>query len=347
MRRKTGVWAAWIAAMALSLPAAAQTMVTTSDVNVRTAPETGQIVRTLGSGTEVDIVSADAGWAKTSDGYWISSEYLQDMSVAAKQKKAFETECKRPLADGSPYEDKAQIYKIYARNSDKFVATDNLLSYTSDFSIDGSSFWLTIVIMKDALQVKEGLSYDDMGGTRELVTNFAKRTGAAIAINGSYFSYATGEPAWGNVFIHDGNIVKWGVTSGLEVCLKNDGTLFSPQAGLSAQDLINEGVTASWGTSDPPLIVDGYATDLSPASTNPYPRTAIGMIEPDEYVIITAGSSNYAGGLTFRGMQQIFLDLGCTYARSLDGGGSSSLVFDGELMNTPAAGAESPVVDFL
>ena len=46
-------------------------------------------------------------------------------------------------------------------------------------------------------------------------------------------------------------------------------------------------------------------------------------------------------------LQSIFANLGCTYARSMDGGGSSSLVVNGKLLNTPAQYDERPVVDFL
>ena len=71
------------------------------------------------------------------------------------------------------------------------------------------------------------------------------------------------------------------------------------------------------------------------------------MATPCEYYFLVAGSGAYEGGLSYRQMQGIFYELGCGYARSLDGGGSSAMVIDGELMNDPAEGAERPVVDFI
>lgn len=70
------------------------------------------------------------------------------------------------------------------------------------------------------------------------------------------------------------------------------------------------------------------------------------MVRPGEYYIITAGENNYRRGVSFAEMQSIFSDLGCTFARSLDGGGSSSLVVKNKLLNSPAGNAERPVVDF-
>jgi exopolysaccharide biosynthesis protein len=43
----------------------------------------------------------------------------------------------------------------------------------------------------------------------------------------------------------------------------------------------------------------------------------------------------------------VLFELGCGYGKCMDGGGSASLVVDGELINTPAGGEERPVADFL
>lgn len=198
-------------------------------------------------------------------------------------------------------------------------------------------------------QFKGGLSYDDFGGTRELPTDVAKRTGSPFVTNGSYFSYDTGEPACGNIFIKDGTIYKNGTSNGYEVCLDSTGKLFSPAAGITASDLLNSGVTQIWGTADPLLINEGEIQDLPSETLHSgyYPRTALGMKAPGEYYFITADTTGYSGGLSFSFMQNKFWELGCTFARSLDGGGSSSLVFETGLVNSPATGSERPVVDFI
>ena len=64
-------------------------------------------------------------------------------------------------------------------------------------------------------------------------------------------------------------------------------------------------------------------------------------------MLIAGEDGSYSGGLTYGQMQRIFYDLGCRYARSLDGGGSSAAVIDGKPVKTGAEGRERPVADFL
>lgn len=199
-------------------------------------------------------------------------------------------------------------------------------------------------------QVKGGLSNDSWGGYREYPTTYAGRTGAAVTTNGSYFSYDSGQPVCAGCFIKGGKILKDGVTNGKEICLDNTGKFYTPSAGISASTLLASGVKDIWGTADPLLIQDGQKVDLAnqqKINNTYYNRTAIGMVQPGEYYMITAGTAQYKNGLSFAELQSIFANLGCTYARSMDGGGSSSLVVNGKLLNTPAQYDERPVVDFL
>lgn len=195
-----------------------------------------------------------------------------------------------------------------------------------------------------------GLSNDSWGGYREYPTTYAGRTGAAVTTNGSYFSYDSGQPVCAGCFIKGGKILKDGVTNGKEICLDNTGKFYTPSAGISASTLLASGVKDIWGTADPLLIQDGQKVDLAnqqKINNTYYNRTAIGMVQPGEYYMITAGTAQYKNGLSFAELQSIFANLGCTYARSMDGGGSSSLVVNGKLLNTPAQYDERPVVDFL
>ena len=243
---------------------------------------------------------------------------------------------------------------IVASNSLDELASSNY-SHVSDTIFttvtkkkEGSgTYWLTHVVVNDVNQLKAGLSYDDFGGKREKPTVASKRLNWVVGGNASYFSYDTGEPVCASVFIRDSKLIKGTTTNGNEVCMLNNGTLYTPPKGIDAQTLLDTGVRDIWGTSDPLLIQDGQLQDLSKAKKVTYPRCAIGMVEPGEYYMITAGSGGYKGGLTFNQMQNIFNNLGCKYARSLDGGGSASLVFNGNLVNNPAADRERPVVDFI
>lgn len=67
------------------------------------------------------------------------------------------------------------------------------------------------------------------------------------------------------------------------------------------------------------------------------PRTAIAMIEPNHYLfaVIDGRSPGYSRGVTMTGLAQLLAGLGAQVAYNLDGGGSSTMVHDGQLVNNP------------
>jgi exopolysaccharide biosynthesis protein len=227
--------------------------------------------------------------------------------------------------------------------------TDNIFATVGEYYTDTGVYLLTHVVINDPSQIKGGMSNDTFGGTREKPSKASQRLSWVLGTNGSYFYYDGGCPALAGVFIKNGQVVQGSVANGDEMCLKSDGTLFTPAAGTSASDLISQGVVQSWGTALPPIITGGVGqSDGSTDYTDTYPRTIYAMVSPCEYYIITAGSGSYKNGISLEEAQNILLAKGCTYARALDGGGSSSLVFENKLINNPAAsGKERAVADFV
>ena len=53
------------------------------------------------------------------------------------------------------------------------------------------------------------------------------------------------------------------------------------------------------------------------------------------FVVVDGRSPGYSAGVTMTGLAQIMADLGATTAYNIDGGGSSTMVFDGQLVNDP------------
>ncbi len=237
--------------------------------------------------------------------------------------------------------------------------SDNIYATSTKGSTATGVYWLTHVVINSPAQMRSGMSNDTFGGKRERPTKASKRQNWVVGTNGSYFNYSGGTPALAGVFIKDGQHIAGTQTTGNEMCLRNDGTLFTAAAGTSAEDLINQGVVQTWGTALPPLIINGVGQAKEPTSNIRdrgmsqdynviYPRTAYGMVKPCEYYIITAGEKSYDNGLTLQELIDIFQSKGCVYARALDGGGSSSLVFENTLVNVPCPkGSERAVADFV
>ena len=220
------------------------------------------------------------------------------------------------------------------QNADLHYFSDTLFYTCTRKETDSGYYYLTHIVIKDASQIKGEDSFGDFGGTRETPLDAAERTGAAILVNGSYFNYGTGYATGGELLIRNNKVVHGPYSDRYEICLRKDGTLFSPGYN-TIESVLKEGVVFSWGTCEDLLIRDGEKMMLTDYDWNgySYPRTSIGMVRPLEYYIITAGGADYEGGITVYEEQEIFSGLHCAYARGLDGGGSSALVIDGEYVN--------------
>ena len=66
------------------------------------------------------------------------------------------------------------------------------------------------------------------------------------------------------------------------------------------------------------------------------PRTAIGIIDENHYIIIVSdGRTLESEGLSLYQMAEIMKSYGVKTAYNLDGGGSSTLYFNGQVINKP------------
>ena len=66
------------------------------------------------------------------------------------------------------------------------------------------------------------------------------------------------------------------------------------------------------------------------------PRTAIGIIDENHYVLVVSdGRTNDSVGLSLYELAQFMQKLGSVTAYNLDGGGSSTMYFNGNIVNNP------------
>lgn len=111
------------------------------------------------------------------------------------------------------------------------------------------------------------------------------------------------------------------------------------EAEVSAEEILEKGAQQilSFG---PGLVIDGEVSvskrdEVGVASAS-NPRTAIGMIDELHYVfVVSDGRTRASEGLSLYEMAQFMLSLGVETAYNLDGGGSSSMVFNGKVINNP------------
>lgn len=189
----------------------------------------------------------------------------------------------------------------------------------------------------------------------EAPSDIAARHNAVLAINGDYYNY---KDDYGMI-IRNGMLYRSASSTRDHLLVYTDGTF----KGLFAADYIEgageqyvaDGVVQSFAFG-PLLVNEGKATTMPDkyiVSTKDHirePRTAIGMVDPHHYVIIVADGRRNGWsekGMTLQELQQLFIEQGCQVAYNLDGGGSTTLVVDGEKLNRSSGSRERDVSDIV
>lgn len=96
----------------------------------------------------------------------------------------------------------------------------------------------------------------------------------------------------------------------------------------------------------PALITDGAVTvseseEVGKAMAS-NPRTALGIIDALHYVfVVSDGRTSESAGLSLSELAGFMESLGATTAYNLDGGGSSTMVFNGQVVNNPTTNGRS------
>jgi len=115
-----------------------------------------------------------------------------------------------------------------------------------------------------------------------------------------------------------------------------------------------DAVTAVGG--GPILVIGGKRQRFDKAESDAFrhrfmvekhPRTALGWSEQEFFWVEVDGRHQNSVGMTLNELGELMIELGCVEAMNLDGGGSSTLWFDGKVRNRPSDGAERPVANSL
>lgn len=205
------------------------------------------------------------------------------------------------------------------------------------------SYFTATLKLTDATALKSAFAENKFGANIvEKTSVIAEGKDAIFAVNGDYYGFRdTG------IVIRNGVIFRdKGAREGLAFYLDGAVEVYEETA-TDAAALIAAGVwnTLSFG---PSLIANGgvkAGIDAVEVDTNfgnhsiqgLQPRTAIGVLGPNElvFVVVDGRSTGYSTGVTMTELAQIMLDLGAVTAYNMDGGGSSTMYFNGSLVNNP------------
>ena len=252
--------------------------------------------------------------SSSADGSLVSNDNQESVSVATSM---------NPVITDSFYQD-ANIQ----------ITIEIIRAYDTDI-------YIADVVVSDVAYLKTALADNTYGrNIKEVTSDMAEEHGAILAINGDYYGFRTE-----GFVIRNGVLYRDTARSGSNEALviNADGSFdIVEESSSNAQALYDEGALQVFSFG-PGLIENGEisvtATSEVSQSKSSNPRTAIGMVDPLHYVfVVSDGRTSQSAGLSLLELAEFMHEYGCTVAYNLDGGGSSTMVFNGDIVNNPTDG---------
>lgn len=213
---------------------------------------------------------------------------------------------------------------------------DNISISLSQYRIKDTKVYVADIKLSSAQYLKTAFAYDSYGKNITAKTSqIAAAHNAIFAINGDY--YGTREAG---IVIRNGIVYRDTPREDEVLCVYSDGSfeVIDPYS-TTADDLIKGGAWQAFSFG-PALVENGeisvsVSEEVGKAMAS-NSRTAIGMIEPLHCVcVVSDGRTDESEGLSLYELADFMKGLGVETGYNLDGGGSSSMVFGGRLINKP------------
>ena len=193
--------------------------------------------------------------------------------------------------------------------------------------------WEVYIKLNDGSQIKSAFAGDKFSLiNRETTSIMAMKNNAVLAINGAAYGFNKS-----SYVIRDGIVYRDTRLDCDPLVIQADGDFRIYDEQYSGDELVAKGAMHTYDFG-PDLIRKGeivdygdtwYKSDLSP-------RTAIGQCGPLEYVILVVdGRSESSVGMSLYDVAVELKSRGCYWGYNLDGGGSTTLYFNGEVLNNP------------
>lgn len=227
---------------------------------------------------------------------------------------------------------------------------DTLHVWLEDVQRDDSVYHVAHVEIADASQLRAALSCEPGEKSKAVPSVIANAYNAVIAVNGDNYLYRSK-----GYIVRQGQVLRKNATTDLDMLVIDTAGDFH-----ALRKPTKKSITEALETLDvaqclvfgPVLVLDGevqtvYNTyGFSPQDRSP--RTAIGQVGPLSYVLVVVdGRQDQSRGVTHKQLATFMGELGCSVAFNLDGGGSSTLLFHGQVINSLSEGAERETSDIL
>ena len=222
--------------------------------------------------------------------------------------------------------------------------SDGNISVTlKEYRENDTTIYVADVQLSSSSYLKTALAQGSYGKNVTATTSeIAESVNAILAINGDFY----GAQEKGYV-IRNGTLYRdTAIDNQEDLVIYKDGSFgIINESEVTAQELIQNGAvqTLSFG---PALIQNGSIAVTSDEEVGKAmasnPRTAIGIIDENHYVfVVSDGRTDESEGLSLSQLAQFMQSLGVETAYNLDGGGSSTMYFNGSVVNNPTTGGNT------
>lgn len=227
--------------------------------------------------------------------------------------------------------------------SDRFYRDENITIAITEYREYGSTIYAADITLSSAEYLQTAFALNAYGkNVTEKTSEIAKNNGAILAINGDY--YGVREKGF---VVRSGILYRNTASRDQEdlVIYKDGSFAIVSENNTDAKLLVSSGAQQIFSFG-PALAVDGTISvteyDEVEKAMASNPRTAIGIIDNLHYLfVVSDGRTDESKGLTLYELAEFMHSLGADTAYNLDGGGSSTLYFNGQVINNPTSNGKS------
>ena len=223
--------------------------------------------------------------------------------------------------------------------TDNSYSDDNISVTLTEKTVSNTQVYISDVTVSSSEYLKTAFAQNTYGNNVTAKTSeTAANNNAILAVNGDYYgANTTGYVIRNGVVYRD--TVREDSSNG-DLAIYKDGSFkIIYENEISADQLVEDGVVNLLAFG-PALVENGEIVVNTKSevgqSMASNPRTSIGIIDENHYIIIVSdGRTSESQGLSLYEMAEVMKSYGVKTAYNLDGGGSSTMYFNGQVINKP------------
>ena len=218
----------------------------------------------------------------------------------------------------------------------------NISINLTETTVNHTQVYVADVTVSSSEYLKTAFAQNSFGTNVTAKTSVtAADNDAILAVNGDYYgANSSGYVIRNGVVYRD--TVRENSNNG-DLAIYKDGSfkiIYEDQ--ISAEQLVKDGVInlLAFGPAlvENGEVVVGKNQEVGQAMAS-NPRTAKGLIDENHYIIVVSdGRTSESEGLSLFQLAEVMKSYGAKTAYNLDGGGSSTLYFNGQVINKPTTG---------